>query len=221
MLGVTRLAYHPPMLWAIFLKKTIALLALVQPFGLIPLFMEATRGQQPEQRRKFARLLAVTVTVALAFAGMFGTQFMGLMGLTLGGMRVGGGIIILIVAIAMVLGKEQVVKRTRNDAASAAAQEGRGIVPLGIPLLAGPGALSYMMSHGPVQEAADVVLALAPAVAIGLISWATFYGAARALVWLTPARLNVIERIFGFLLAGLAIDMMAMGLKQLFPLLAG
>lgn len=209
------------MLWAIFLKKTIALLALVQPFGLIPLFLEATRDLTLDQRRKYARVLALTVTVALVFAGLFGTEFMGLMGLTLGGMRVGGGIIILIVAIAMVLGREQAVKRTRHEISAAADNEGRSIVPLGIPLLAGPGALSYMMSHGPLQEVGDVVMVLAPSLAIGLITWLTFWSAVRTLEWLTPARLNVIERLFGFLLAGLAIDMMATGLKQLFPLLAG
>ena len=209
------------MLWALLIKKTVTLLALVEPFGLIPLFIEATRDLSRAQQRKYAQLLGITVTVALVIAGMIGTEFLGLLGLSLGGMRVGGGIIVLIVAIAMVLGQEQAVKRTAEETSAAAEKEGRGIVPLGIPLLAGPGALSYMMSHGPLQQPADVALVLLPCLAIGVITWATFYSAVRTLQWLTPAKLNVIERLTGFLLAGLAVDMMATGLKQLFPLLAG
>jgi len=54
---------------------------------------------------------------------------------------------------------------------------------------------------------------------IGIITWLTFYFAASTRQWVTPAKLNVIERIVGFLLAGLAVDMMATGLKELFPLL--
>jgi len=207
-------------MWVLLLKKTVTLLALVEPFGLIPLFIQATSDLSPGSRRKYAQLLGVTVAVALIIAGMVGTQFLALLGLSLGGMRVGGGIIVLIVAIAMVLGQEQAVKRTAEETSAAAEKEGYGIVPLGIPLLAGPGALSYMMSNGPVHQTEDVALVLIPALVIGVITWATFYSAANTLRRLTPARLNVIERLTGFLLAGLAVDMMAMGLKELFPRLA-
>lgn len=208
-------------MWLQLLKKTITLLALVEPFGLIPLFLQATSGLMPHLRRQYARLLGVTVAVALIGAGLFGVHLLELLGLSLGGMRVGGGIIVLILAIAMVLGQEKAVKQTAAEASAAADRQGRGIVPLGIPLLAGPGALSYMMSSSPLNRPSDLMLVVVPGLMIGIITWATFHFASRTQRWLTPDKLNVIERLAGFLLAGLAVDMIAMGLKELFPPLAG
>jgi multiple antibiotic resistance protein len=210
----------PPM-WIILLKKTITLLALVEPFGLIPLFLQATGGLLPAMQRQYARLLGVTVAVTLVGAGLIGTEVLDLLGLSLGGMRVGGGIIVLILGIAMVLGQEKAVKQTAAETSAAVDKQGYGIVPLGIPLLAGPAALSYMMMHGPLQQTADFMAIVVPGLVVGAITWATFHFATRTQRWLTPAKLNVIERLSGFLLAGLAIDMMAMGLKELFPVLAG
>lgn len=210
-----------PLMWIMLLKKIVTLFALVGPFGMIPLFLQATDGLAPSAQRKYARLLGVTVAVALVSAGLIGVQILELLGLSLGGMRVGGGIIVLILAIAMVLGQEKAVKQTAAEASAAAKMQGHGIVPLGIPLLAGPGALSYMMTRGPLHQAGDVALVVVPGLVIGAITWATFHFSGTNHRWLTPAMLNVIERLTGFLLAGLAIDMMAMGLKELFPLLAG
>jgi len=204
---------------ATLLKQTVTLLALVEPFGLIPLFLQATDGLAAPAQYRYARLLGLTVTIALIGAGLFGTEILDLLGLTLGGMRVGGGIIVLILAIAMVLGQEKVVKQTEAETRAATDRHGFGIVPLGIPLLAGPAALSYMMSHGALLQGTDLLLVIIPGAVVGGITWATFHFAGRTQHWLTPAKLNVIERLTGFLLAGIAIDMMALGLKQLFPLL--
>lgn len=208
-------------MWILLFKKTITLLALVEPFGLIPLFLQATAEMTLPSRRRYARLLGITVTVALVIAGLVGAQFLWLLGLSLGGMRVGGGIIVLMLSIAMVLGQEQMVKRTEAETDAAVDKRGYGLVPLGIPLLAGPGALSYMMSHGGLDQPADYALAVVPCLIVGIATWLTFHHATRLLDWLKPANLNVIERLAGFLLAGLAVDMMAAGLKELFPLLAG
>ena len=207
-------------MWVIILKKTVTLLALVEPFGLIPLFLQATDDLTLSMQRQYARLLGFTVFVALVIAGLIGAEILWLLGLSLGGMRVGGGIIVLILAIAMVLGQEKTVKRTDDESSAAVDKLGLGLVPLGIPLLAGPGALSYMMSHGPLLQSWDYVLVIIPSLVIGAITWLTFHFAVNMLDWLTPAKLNVIERLAGFLLAGLAIDMMAAGLQELFPLLA-
>lgn len=202
-------------------KQTLTLLALVEPFGLIPLFLQATANLAAPAQRRYARALGLTVTVALVVAGLFGGAILDLLGLSLGGMRVGGGIIVLILAIAMVVGQEKVVKQTAAEASAAADRQGFGIVPLGIPLLAGPAALSYMISHGGTLPAMNLMLLIIPGALVGAVTWAIFHFAAKIQRWLTPATLNVIERLAGFLLAGIAIDMMALGLKQLFPPLAG
>jgi len=102
------------------------------------------------------------VAVALIVAGLAGDEILSLLGLSLGGMRVGGGIIILILAIAMVMGTGTGGETHPQETSAAEDMQGSGIVPLGIPLLAGPAALSYMMSHGPLQKAEDLALVLIP-----------------------------------------------------------
>src|SRR5438045_359295 len=88
------------------LKKSITLFALVGPLSMIPIFLTAVDGLNPPGKRRFARTIGVSVTVALLAAAFLGMPFLGLLGVSLGAMRVGGGIIVLLLAIAMVLGQE-------------------------------------------------------------------------------------------------------------------
>ena len=206
---------------ALIIKKIITLFALVEPFSIIPVFMHATAGMPPEKSRAYARLLGLTVTAALLVAGLAGGHILALLGITLPGMRVGGGIIVLILAIAMVLGQEKAVRQTEAERESAFELSGRGIVPLGIPLLAGPAALSYMITQSNWHTLEDVVVLVVPILVMGALIWATFHFAVTLELWLTPSTLNVVERLAGFLLAGIAVDMMATGLRELFPVLGG
>jgi multiple antibiotic resistance protein len=209
------------MLTALIIKKIITLFALVEPFSIIPVFLHATSGMSIERTRAYARLLGLTVTVALLVAGLAGAPILALLGISLPGMRVGGGIIVLILAIAMVVGQEKAVRQTEAERTSAVEMVGLGIVPLGIPLLAGPAALSYMITLSHWQTWQDVVVLVVPVLVMGALIWGTFHFAARLAQWFTPATLNVMERLAGFLLAGIAVDMMAAGLREMFPALAG
>ncbi len=205
----------------LILKKIVTLLALVDPFAAIPLFIQASQGLDLTEQRRYARLLGFTVAIALLTAGLFGELIMEILGMTAGGMRVGGGILILILAVAMVLGQEKAVKRTEAETTAAADREGRGIVPLGIPMLAGPAAFSFMMSHEPIRDVTVLMAIVIPAVAAGLLTWIVFHYASSTQRHFRAATLNVIERIAGFFLAGIAVDMIASGLRELFPVLAG
>lgn len=204
---------------ALIIKKIITLFALVEPFSMIPLFIHVTAGMGVRRSRAYARLLALTVVVALLVAGLAGAQILAVLGISLAGMRVGGGIIVLILAIAMVLGQEKAVRQTEDERRSAVALTGLGIVPLGIPLLAGPAALSYMITQSHWRSAEELVVLVIPVIVMGALIWATFHFAVHLERHLTPATLNVIERLAGFLLAGIAVDMMAIGLRDLFPAL--
>lgn len=202
-------------------KKIVALFALVDPITFVPIFLAATAALPRQEAGAIARNAGLTVAVALVTAGLIGQAVLSTIGLSLGGMRVGGGIIVMITAIAMVVGREKALKQTAEEAAAPLDLSGRGVVPLGIPMLAGPAALSFMMTHGPLTTTADYVETLLPPLVIGLAVWLTFFVALRSRRWMSPVAVNVFERIAGFLLAGIAIDMIASGVKLLFPSLAG
>lgn len=91
------------MIAALTLKKSITLFALVGPITMVPIFLAATQGLDLQEKARFARTIGLSVTVALLVATFLGMPLLGFLGVSLGAMQVGGGIIVLLLSIAMVL----------------------------------------------------------------------------------------------------------------------
>lgn len=205
--------------FALTLKKTLTLLALVDPLLAVPIFISATSVLDNPAKKKFCRQLAIAVGAALMIGGMFGLHFLSFMGVSLAAIQVGGGAIVFVVALAMVIAKEEAVKYSAVESARASA--GPSIVPLAIPLLAGPAALSYVMATSKITEVGDLFHIIVPPVIVGLSVWGCFRLASKGENLMSESALRVIERVSGFLLSAIAIEMMAAGLKVLFPGLTG
>ena len=203
---------------ALTLKKTVTLLALVEPASMIPIFLATVEGLEMDEKARFARTIGVSVTLALLLAAFFGMPLFSLLGVSIGAMQVGGGIIVLLLAIAMVLGKETSFKGAPEDTAFLTRRR-PAIVPLVIPLLAGPAAFSYVMANSSLHRQADLIHVILPIVVIGISCWLTFHAAAKARSRIRQSTLDVIERIAGFILAAMSIEMIATGLRELFPIL--
>ena len=200
---------------AFTLKKTLTLLALVDPLLAIPLFISATSELDLQSKRRFSQQLGMTVAVALLAGGLFGLHFLSFMGVSLSAIQVGGGAIVFVVSVAMVIAKEETVKYTSVESEQAAS--GPSIVPLGVPLLAGPAALSYVMATSHIGSWQDLLPVVLPPVLVGLVTWICFRIASRGGGLVSSSTLKVIERLAGFLLTAIAVEMMAAGLKALFP----
>ena len=203
---------------ALALKKTITLLVLVGPVSMIPIFLAATEGLDLRGKVRFARTIGLSVTVALLAATFLGMPIMGLLGVSLGAMQVGGGVIVLLLAIAMVLGKESTFKGSPSVTTENGGREA-AIVPLAIPLLAGPAAFSYVMGNSAWHSYEDLIHVVAPILIVGAACWITFHMACQAEKAIRQPTLDVVERVGGFILAAMAVEMMAAGLRGLFPLL--
>ena len=203
---------------ALTIKKTITLFVLVGPLSMIPIFLAATEGLDLHSKGRFARTIGFSVTIALLVATFLGMPILGLLGVSLGAMQVGGGIIVLLLAIAMVLGKESTFKGSPSDTNEYGAREA-AIVPLAVPLLAGPAAFSYVMGNSAWHTSADLIHVVVPILAVGIACWITFYMACQAEKKIRQSTLDVVQRIGGFILAAIAIEMMAAGLRGLFPML--
>ena len=206
------------LLLALTAKKTITLFALVGPVTMIPVFLTAVDGFELRDKQAFARTLGFSVTLALLIAAFLGTSFLALMGISLGAMQTGGGIIVLLLAIAMVMGKETAFKGSSPVGNGSPVHEA-SIVPLAIPLLAGPAAFSYVMGNSALKGEWDLVHVVVPILAVGAACWVTFHMAANAQRKIRQSSLDVVEKISGFILSAIAIEMIATGLRGLFPLL--
>lgn len=205
---------------ALTLKKTITLFALVGPIGVIPIFLAAVEDHDQRGKARFARTIGLSVTIALLIAAFLGMPLLGVLGVSLGAMQVGGGVIVLLLAIAMVLGQETSFKGMPPPAKADEVREA-SIIPLAVPLLAGPAAFSYVMGSSQWRSYADLIHVILPIVIVGAACWVIFQSASRAGKSLRRSTLNLVERVGGFILAAMAIEMMAAGLRGLFPVLLG
>jgi multiple antibiotic resistance protein len=205
-------------IFALTIKKTITLFVLVGPISMTPIFIAATEGLDLRGKVRYARTIGLSVTVALLVATFLGMPILGLLGVSFGAMQLGGGIIVLLLAIAMVLGQESTFKGsplvTGESGIRAAA-----IVPLAVPLLAGPAAFSYVMANSAWQTYPDLIHVVVPILIVGGACWMTFHLACHAQNRIRQSTLDVVERVGGFILAAMAVEMMAAGLRGLFPML--
>jgi multiple antibiotic resistance protein len=199
------------------LKQVITLFALVEPVAMIPIFVATAEGLDLAAKIRFARTIAVSVTVALLVAAFLGMPLLALLGVSIGAMQVGGGIIVLLLAIAMVLGKETNFKGM--PIADAQGVREAAVVPLAVPLLAGPAAFSYVMANSSWQSYIDLIHVVLPILIVGFACWLTFRMACSAERQIRKSTLDLVERVGGFILAAIAVEMMATGLRGLFPAL--
>jgi multiple antibiotic resistance protein len=201
------------------LKKVITLFALVEPVAMIPIFVATVAGLDNAGKVRFAQTISISVTVALLVAAFLGMPLLGLLGVSLGAMQVGGGIIVLLLAIAMVLGKETSFKGMPHTMDNPKVAEA-AIIPLAVPLLAGPAAFSYVMANSAWHNYTDLIHVVLPILIVGFSCWVTFRMACRAEREIRKSTLDLVERVGGFILAVIAVEMMATGLRGLFPALS-
>src|SRR5487761_2789383 len=131
--------------YAEYIKIFIGLLAIINPFGVIPIFISMTADQNTVQHKKTIDRVALGVIIILLVTLFCGELVLTFFGITIASFRVGGGILILLMAIAMLHAKTSNIKQTDEEADESIAKESVAIVPLAMPLLAGPGAISTVI----------------------------------------------------------------------------
>lgn len=203
-----------------YVRFFVTLIAVLDPFLAVPIYVGATLSRSDVFRRKLAQVVTLTVFAVLAGTAFAGEGMLILMGASLPAFRVGGGLVLLLMALAMLNAQAGSLRQTEAEAVELEQGHLSGVVPLAVPLLAGPGAISTTIIA---SEVGGVVHRLA---IVGCIAIAC------ALLWLTlrlahviaprigQTGLNIATRLLGLLLAAIAIQTMAEGLKGLFPGLA-
>jgi len=203
-----------------YLRFVVTLTAVVDPFLAIPFFLTFAASRGDAERARLARVVVATVFIVLALAALIGEALLDLIGASLSAFRVGGGLVLLLMALAMLNAQAGGVRQSKAEAAELEEGELQGVVPLAIPLLAGPGAISTAIiaaEGGSVVH--QLVIVLCIAVVCGVV-WLALRAATRVANRMGTTGMNVATRILGLLLAAMAVQTMAVGLKALFPGLA-
>ena len=200
-----------------YLRFAVTLTAVVDPFLAVPFFLTFTASRSDAERRRLAQVVALTVFLVLALAAFVGEGLLELIGAILAAFRVGGGLVLLLMALAMLKAQAGGLRQSQAEARELEQGELHGVVPLAIPLLAGPGAISTAIiaaEGGSLAHQFVIVLCIG---VVCLVSWLTMRAASRIEARMGTTGLNVATRILGLLLAAMAVQTMAVGLKQLFP----
>jgi multiple antibiotic resistance protein len=200
-----------------YLRFAVTLTAVVDPFLAVPFFLTVTAARSEAESHRLAKVVALTVFLVLAVAAFVGEALLELIGASLPAFRVGGGLVLLLMALAMLNAQAGGVRQSQAEARELEHGELQGVVPLAIPLLAGPGAISTSIiaaEGGSLVHQSAIVLCIG---VVCLVSWLTMRAASRIAARMGTTGLNVATRILGLLLAAMAVQTMAIGMKQLFP----
>jgi len=201
------------------IKATLALFAIVDPVGVIPIFLLATRGYTLTQSRSAARIAALTVLGVLTLFTFLGQPMLAVFGIRLASFSVAGGLLLLLLALSMVQARVSPQRQTEDEAVEAEEKDAVGVVPLGIPLLAGPGAITHMIvaagaARGEVLHQAALLI---PVALVALSVWLSFRAAPAIARQLGKTGIHVVTRLMGLIIAAISIEMIASGLGTLFP----
>jgi len=200
----------------------LAFMAILNPIGAVPLYLGITSQQDAAATRRVARNATLTVFFALALFAVLGQAILRFFGITLPAFRVGGGILLLIMAIALLQGRMGQAKHAPEEADELAERESVAIVPLGMPILAGPGSICTSILMAQEAKTLPMILALALSIVLSTaLVWIILRLASRLQRLLRRTEIGIVNRVMGLILAAVAVQFMADGLKELFPSLAG
>jgi multiple antibiotic resistance protein len=197
-----------------------AIFFVVDPVAAVPFFLAMTRNDPPAKRRETALRASLTAGLVLASFALAGSTIFGVLGISIGAFKIAGGVVLLLLALDMIRTQPSRTRITDQEVAAGADKEDIAIVPLAMPLLAGPGSIAtaiVLMSRareGPWWHALPVLGAIA--VTAGA-SYVVLAGATRTERVLGRTGLAILERAAGLLLVAIAVQFMLDGLGESLP----
>lgn len=188
---------------------------IVDPFAAVPSFLAMTERDTPEHRRLLAKRGAWTCFVTLTLFAIGGSLIFTIFGITLGAFKIAGGILIGLNAIDMVQARRSQQKETPAEKAEGIQKDDIGIMPLGVPMLAGPGAISTVVVLA--LGAKGIAMTAAVYVSIGLTAVLSFLVLKSATLLerrLGPTGMRILTRLMGLVLCAIAVQFIIDGIKM-------
>lgn len=214
--------YRWPMLQlTVYIKIFTTLLAIVNPLGVIPIFVSLTGGMAEEERKRIIHTTSIAVAVVLAGATVLGKPLLDFFGVSIASFKVGGGILLLLMSISMMQARHTRSKQTPEEAAEAEEKESIAVVPIAMPLLAGPGAISTVIIYANASSSPlHIGLIIVICTLMAVLTWLALIAAGPVRRMLSRTGINIVTRLMGLLLAAIAVEFITGGLGVLLPGLA-
>lgn len=203
-----------------YINIFIGLLAIVDPIGAMPIFLSITQPNTIKEKKAIARLTALSFFVILLVGMILGESILAAFSISIAAFRVAGGYVLFTMGISMLNSDHSEVRSiSEEDKIISQNPSSIAVVPLAIPLLAGPGSLSavivYAHQEGNVLYN-DIALGISITF-IALLILITFSLAPEIDKWIGKTGMNIIAKIMGLITMSMAVEFIAGGMRDLFP----
>jgi len=192
-----------------------SLFVIVDPIAVVPAFIAMTPNDPPAAQLRMARLACLVAAGVLILFALAGKWIFKVLGITLPAFQIAGSVLLLRIAMDMLYAKRSAAKETSEEVEAGAAKEDIAITPLGVPMLAGPGAISTALILMSQARGWKQQVALLGCIAVvSLASYLIFRLALHGARLFSPLALKLVTRLMGLLLAAVAVQFALNGLAQ-------
>ena len=203
--------------WNEYVRLAVGLLALINPLTVLPIFLGLVQGRPESEKRHISSVASITVLVTLLIFTYFGGALLDLFAITIDSFRIAGGILLLLTALEMMRARAGAQTQGQDTEVNITSI---GIVPLGIPLLAGPGAIVTTIVDATALPGIAHKLAVSLVVVlVAIVVYVALRLSAKAGTYMSPTAMTIFNRVMGLIIASIAIEFMLGGLAARFPIL--
>ncbi len=201
-----------------FLSAFVTLLVLIDPLGTAAVYAALTAQRSEDEARSIAKKASLVALGVLLFFACFGAVLIHLMGISLEAFRIAGGLLLFTIAFRMLMGHNDhhTIVQEKSVYSPAATNAGGDVAvfPLAIPLLSGPGCMTAMiLLSNQTPGWSDRIAAIIAMLCVVAISYFCMRGVAKITATFGPGGIQIIARLMGILLAALAVQFIADGIK--------
>lgn len=184
-----------------------SLFAILDPIAAVPAFLAMTSSHGEQDRIRTARLACTVAALVLVVFTLVGKWVFKILGISLPAFQLAGSIVLLMVALDMLRGQRSAIRETEEEKIAGLEKDEIAITPLGVPMLAGPGALSTsILLRAHAETWTNEVLLYICIGVVCVISYVVLHVASRSAKWISPIALKITTRIMGLLLASVAVQ---------------
>ena len=207
-------------------KLLVALLVLINPYSALSIYLDLTQDHSTKEKRRIARTAALAVFIVIVVFALSGGILLKVLGISVGSFQVGGGILVLLIAISLMNGNDNPAKPKidPNSEEHHHAQQVRrnekaiAVVPIAIPITIGPGGISTVIIYSSAaKNYSDIALIIISGFLVSLICYLILIVAGRISKRLGTTGLTILNRIMGMMLAAISVEIIVAGLKSIFP----
>ncbi len=206
--------------WTEYTRMFVGLFAIVSPHGMVPLFLSFTENIK-SSRPRIAKVTAFSVGVIFAITILLGQSILNFFSISVDAFRVAGGILLMTIAFGMLEARRGRTRHTPEEDEEAMDSASVSVVPLAMPLLAGPGAIStVILFTNQTNDVGGKLALFAVCQIVALMVWVIFHFAPQIGDRMSKTTMNITTRVMGLILAAMSVEFIVGGLRNLLPGLA-